>query len=94
MAFEQTRFARTQLAQAYDRTYNGATGGVSGLCSDLFTYNSATDATAAITAADYFLLAKGFLKTKDIIYINGTDGGHLAVVTLANDVTVTTQLLI
>lgn len=66
----------------------------------LWTYASAEDAVAAILADGYFDEARSYLRTDDVILLNGTDGARIlqvasndgtrvAVASLAGDAPVT-----
>ncbi len=55
-----------------------------GVILNLWGYSTDADAKATIDASGYFNLAAGILKVGDWIFVNGSDGRGLAVVT-SND---------
>ena len=56
---------------------------------NLFVYASPTDTLATIAAADYFLAQYASLSVGDTIFVNGTDGSNMYIVTASSSTSVT-----
>ena len=65
----------------------------SGAGKKIWSYTTADDARAAVTASGYFDGAAELLSANDLIYVNSTDVNFLAVVAAITSGVVTTEAL-